>query len=99
MLHINNIILFFRLQLFLSDLDERQSPTSPRKEFKQDGSPSSSTSEQQAKGRKSLPSLPSPEKEESMSLSIARKRSPSNSTPLPAKAYGPYFLEYTLMAE
>ncbi|XP_031561496.1 protein AKTIP homolog [Actinia tenebrosa] len=96
-----NVTHQLKKKLFLTDLDERESPTSTRKVLNnQDVSSSSaSTSEPQSKGHKSLPSLPSPEEEESMNLSIARKRSPSNSTPLPAKAYGPYFLEYTLMAE
>jgi hypothetical protein len=88
----------FSLQLFLTDLDERQSPTSQRKGQNPDGTPSTSNRESH-KGRKSLPSLPSPEEEESMNMSVARQRSPSNTTPLPAKSYGPYFLEYTLMAE
>lgn len=48
--------------------------------------------------RKSLPPVPSPEEEKSMNLSVARQRSPG-ANPSQVKAYGPYFLEYTLMAE
>jgi len=48
--------------------------------------------------RKSLPPVPSPEEEKSMNLSVARQRSPG-ANPTQVKAYGPYFLEYTLMAE
>lgn len=48
--------------------------------------------------RKSLPAVPSPEEEKSMNLSVAKQRSPT-ANPTQVKAYGPYFLEYTLMAE
>jgi len=85
-------------QLFLGDLDGRQSPKGNRNEQETDGS-SPSSSKESEKSRKSLPSLPSPDEERSMNLSVARQRSPSNSSPSPTKAYGPYFLEYTLMAE
>lgn len=48
--------------------------------------------------RKSLPPVPSPEEEKSMNLSVAKQRSPGSNPPQ-VRAYGPYFLEYTLMTE
>ncbi|KXJ25296.1 Protein AKTIP-like [Exaiptasia diaphana] len=95
-----NVTHQLRKKLFLTDLDERQSPPKGSRQGEQepDGT-TSSNDEKSRKFRKSLPSLPSPEEEKSMNLSVARQRSPSTSTPVPSKAYGPYFLEYTLMAE
>ena len=87
-----------RLQLFLGDLDENQA----------DKLSSQTNGMQQSRGladenspknkRKSLPTVPSPEEEKSMNLSVAKQRSPVGN-PTQVKAYGPYFLEYTLMAE
>ena len=84
-------------QLFLGELYETQANKS-----------SSKTNGMQTQGiadenspknkRKSLPAVPSPEEEKSMNLSVARQRSPA-ANPTQVKAYGPYFLEYTLMAE
>ena len=97
-----NILLpLLNSQLFLGDLDEShqfQARSHSRSETNgmqtqkliDESSPKSK--------RKSLPPVPSPEEEKSMNLSVAKQRSPGpNSSQV--KAYGPYFLEYTLMAE
>ncbi|EDO45944.1 predicted protein [Nematostella vectensis] len=90
-----NVTHQLKKKLFLSDLDEKSS-SSPHDEKKPgDGR---EVREEKSK-RKALPALPSPAEEKSMNLSIARQRSPSGSSPEQVKAYGPFFLEYTLMAE
>ena len=94
---------FLSSQLFLGDLDESQGDKSQSK-----NQPGSKINGMQAQSladgsspkskRKSLPPVPSPEEEKSMNLSVARQRSPA-ANPSQVKSYGPYFLEYTLMAE
>lgn len=87
-------------KLFLGEIDDKTDKVKERG--------SSKTNEMQTSGladgnspinkRKSLPAVPSPEEEKSMNLSVAKQRSPT-ANPTQVKAYGPYFLEYTLMAE
>lgn len=89
-------------QLFLGDLDENQAdrlrdPASSKSKGMQTQGIADENSRSPKNKRKSLPAVPSPEEEKSMNLSVARQRSPAN--PTQVKAYGPYFLEYTLMAE
>jgi len=55
------------------------------------------TSSPKSPRRKVLPTVPSPEEEKNMSVSIAKQRSPA--IPNQVNVYGPYFLEYSLMAE
>lgn len=88
-------------QLFLGDLDEShqfQARSHSRSETNGMQTQRLSDESSPKNKRKSLPTVPSPEEEKSMNLSVARQRSPGpNSSQV--KAYGPYFLEYTLMAE
>lgn len=95
-----NVTHQLRKKLFLGEIDDKTDKVKDRS--------SSKTNEMQTSGlaednspinkRKSLPAVPSPEEEKSMNLSVAKQRSPT-ANPTQVKAYGPYFLEYTLMAE
>lgn len=90
-----------RKKLFLGDLDESQGEKSQSKTgSKSTGMPSQSDGDEISprNKRKSLPPVPSPEEEKSMNLSVAKQRSPGSNPPQ-VRAYGPYFLEYTLMTE
>lgn len=93
--------IFVTSQLFLGDLDEShqfQARSHSRSETNGMQTQRLSDESSPKNKRKSLPTVPSPEEEKSMNLSVARQRSPGpNSSQV--KAYGPYFLEYTLMAE
>lgn len=90
-------LMFYPSQLFLGDLDENQADklSSKTNGMQTQGSADENSPKNK---RKSLPAVPSPEEEKSMNLSVARQRSPA-ANPTQVKAYGPYFLEYTLMAE
>ncbi|XP_068710602.1 protein AKTIP homolog [Montipora foliosa] len=102
-----NVTHHLRKKLFLGDLDETQSGKSQSKQppgskynGMDNGMQSQSNGDESSprNKRKSLPPVPSPEEEKSMNLSVARQRSPGTN-PSQVRAYGPYFLEYTLMAE
>lgn len=98
-----NVTHHLRKKLFLGDLDETQSGKSQSKQppgSNYNGMQSQSNGDESSprNKRKSLPPVPSPEEEKSMNLSVAKQRSPG-SNPSQVRAYGPYFLEYTLMAE
>lgn len=96
-----NVTHQLRKKLFLGDLDEShqfQARSHSRSETNGMQTQRLSDESSPKNKRKSLPTVPSPEEEKSMNLSVARQRSPGpNSSQV--KAYGPYFLEYTLMAE
>lgn len=96
-----NVTHQLRKKLFLGDLDEsHQFQARSHSLSETNGMQTQRLSDESSpkNKRKSLPTVPSPEEEKSMNLSVARQRSPGpNSSQV--KAYGPYFLEYTLMAE
>lgn len=96
-----NVTHQLRKKLFLGDLDEShqfQARSHSRSETNGMQTQRLSDESSPKNKRKSLPTVPSPEEEKSMNLSVAKQRSPGpNSSQV--KAYGPYFLEYTLMAE
>jgi hypothetical protein len=79
------------LQLFLSDNDRIDSP--PERGNQQ-------TTKQDAENaeRKRLPSIPSPDLDEYMNRSVAKQKSNATASTV-LKSYGPYFMEYTLLAE
>lgn len=87
-----------RCQLFLGDLDENEADKLSSKTNGMQQTQGSADENSAKNKRKSLPTVPSAEEEKSMNLSVARQRSPA-ANPAQVKAYGPYFLEYTLMAE
>lgn len=58
--------------------------------------PTQLSAHQEVKGRKQLPSIPDPETEAAMSASVNNKQ---NSIMTGGSGYGPFLLEYSLMAE
>jgi hypothetical protein len=79
------VIIVFVFQLFLSDND-----SSPEKGNRENV--------KQNAERKKLPSIPSPDLDEYMNRSVAKQKVDATASTV-LKSYGPYFMEYTLLAE
>jgi hypothetical protein len=75
----------FLFQLFLSDND-----SSPERGNRQNA--------KQDAERKKLPSIPSPDLDEYMNRSVAKQKADATASAV-LNSYGPYFMEYTLLAE
>lgn len=78
-------------RLFLSDNDRIDSP--PERGNQQITKQDAENAE-----RKRLPSIPSPDLDEYMNRSVAKQKSNATASTV-LKSYGPYFMEYTLLAE
>ena len=81
-------------QLFLSDSDgqDKRSPSAERSQ----GERQNAT--KQIAAKKKLPTIPGPDLDEYMNRSVAKQKSAATASAV-LNAYGPYFLEYTLLAE
>ena len=77
----------FPFQLFQSD---NHSDSSPERGSRQNA--------KQNTERKTLPSIPSPDLDEYMNRSVAKQKADATAAAV-LSSYGPYFMEYTLLAE
>ena len=89
--HWANINGFLYFQLFFSpDGENQRSPQTERKHGERQS--------RNVTAKKKLPTIPSPDLDEYMNKSVAKQKSAATASAV-LNAYGPYFLEYTLLAE
>lgn len=91
---LNNVTYQIKKKLFLSDSDgqDKRSPPAERRQ----GERQNAT--RQTAAKKKLPTIPGPDLDEYMNRSVAKQKSAATASAV-LNAYGPYFLEYTLLAE
>lgn len=88
---LNNVTYQIKKKLFLSDSDgqDKRSSSSDGKHGER---------QRDVAAKKKLPTIPSPDLDEYMNRSVAKQKSAATASAV-LNAYGPYFLEYTLLAE
>lgn len=89
---LNNVTYQIKKKLFMTDSDSSQEKNSTERK------PSERNASKQVTAKKRLPSIPSPDLDEYMNRSVAKQKSAATASAI-LNSYGPYFLEYTLLAE